>query len=58
MVALTSGEDGLESIDILARDCRSIIEDGGLLAIEHGAEQKDLVADLLDLDIAPHDLVL
>ena len=46
-VALSSGEDGLDSIGILARDCCSIIEDDGLLVVEHGAEQGEPIAELL-----------
>jgi len=46
-IALVAGEDGLDSIVTLARDCRAIIEDGGLLVLEHGAEQKDAVAERL-----------
>jgi release factor glutamine methyltransferase len=45
--ALAAGEDGLEAITILARDCPSIIEDDGVLLLEHGAEQKESVAELL-----------
>jgi len=46
-LALRAGEDGLESINKLARDCPAIIEDEGLLVLEHGAEQKNQVAELL-----------
>jgi release factor glutamine methyltransferase len=46
-VALAAGEDGLDSITILARDCPSIIEDDGLLVLEHGAKQRDQVAAVL-----------
>jgi len=45
--ALAAGEDGLEAITILARDCPAIIEDDGVLLLEHGAEQKESVAELL-----------
>ncbi len=45
--ALAAGVDGLDAIRILARDCASIIVDGGLLVLEHGAEQKEAVADVL-----------
>lgn len=44
--ALTSGADGLDAIRILARDCPPIIADGGVLVLEHGADQKDVVAEL------------
>ncbi len=46
-IALAAGEDGLESIRILARDCPAIIESDGLLVLEHGAEQSDQVAEIL-----------
>jgi release factor glutamine methyltransferase len=45
--ALSAGEDGLEAIRILARDCGALLEPGGMLLIEHGAEQRDSVADVL-----------
>lgn len=47
VAALAAGEDGLDAIGRLARDCPAIIEDDGLLALEHGAEQRDQVAELL-----------
>jgi len=46
-IALAAGEDGLDSITVLARECTSIIEDNGQLVLEHGAEQRDQVAELL-----------
>jgi release factor glutamine methyltransferase len=46
-IALRSGEDGLDAIGILARECCSIIEDDGLLVLEHGADQRDGVAEIL-----------
>ena len=46
-VALAAGENGLEAIETLARDCRSIITAGGYLVLEHGADQREAVADLL-----------
>lgn len=46
-IALTSGNDGLDAIRRLANDCRSIIEDDGLLLLEHGNEQRDAVAEIL-----------
>jgi release factor glutamine methyltransferase len=45
--ALAAGEDGLEAIPVLERDCTAIIEDDGVLLLEHGAEQKETVAELL-----------
>ena len=45
--ALAAGEDGLDAIRVLARDCGPILADDGLLALEHGSEQADVVAALL-----------
>jgi release factor glutamine methyltransferase len=45
--ALAAGDDGLDAIRVLARDCPAIIADGGLLVLEHGAEQKDAIAEVL-----------
>ena len=45
--ALVAGEDGLDAIRILARDCAGILVEGGALMIEHGADQADDVARLL-----------
>ena len=45
--ALVSGEDGLDAIRILARDCGALLEADGLLLIEHGSEQRDAVASIL-----------
>jgi release factor glutamine methyltransferase len=42
--ALSAGDDGLDAIRILARDCGTLLEPGGVLLIEHGAEQRDGVA--------------
>ena len=36
-----------KAIEILARGCPAIITSGGLLVIEHGAEQEEAVAALL-----------
>ena len=47
-LALISGSDGLEAIRRLAHDCLAVIEDGGLLALEHGNEQHTAVADILE----------
>ncbi|NIA26525.1 MAG: peptide chain release factor N(5)-glutamine methyltransferase [Desulfobulbaceae bacterium] len=46
-LALASGEHGFDAIKLLARDCVSIIADDGLLFLEHGATQKDQVAEIL-----------
>ena len=45
--ALEAGEDGLDAIRILARDCGALLQPGGVLLIEHGAEQRDSVAAVL-----------
>ncbi len=47
MLALKAGDEGLDAIEVLARGCPAIITSGGLLAIEHGADQQDAVAALL-----------
>ena len=49
-IALTSGDDGLDAIRRLSKDCRSIITDDGLLLLEHGNEQREAVADILAAD--------
>jgi len=46
-MALIAGPDGLADIERIARDCVSIIEPGGILLMEHGAEQRDQVAEIL-----------
>ena len=46
-LALAAGEDGLDAIEIIARDCPAVIAADGLLVIEHGAEQKERVAERL-----------
>jgi len=46
-IALTAGPEGLAAIETIARDSVSIIEAGGILLIEHGAEQRDQVAEIL-----------
>ncbi len=56
--ALAAGADGLDAIRILARDCAALLERGGMLLVEHGADQRDSVAALLRAqgwtDIACH----
>jgi len=44
--ALLAGDDGLDAIRTLARDCVALLEGGGLLLVEHGAEQQDAVKEL------------
>ena len=46
--ALAAGEDGLDAIRVLAADCRAILEDDGVLLIEHGADQAAEVSGLLE----------
>jgi len=46
-LALTSGDRGLDAIETLARDCTLIIANDGLLFLEHGATQRDHVAEIL-----------
>ena len=46
--ALTSGEDGLDDMRILASDCGAILADDGWLMLEHGADQQDGVAAILE----------
>jgi release factor glutamine methyltransferase len=44
--ALVAGDDGLDAIRTIARDCPALLAEDGVLLIEHGAEQEDAVADL------------
>ena len=46
--ALVAGADGLDAIRALAADCGALLRPGGLLLIEHGADQADDVAALLE----------
>jgi len=56
--ALRAGDDGLDAIRVLARDCGALLEPDGVLLLEHGAEQRDSVAELLHehgwTDVACH----
>lgn len=45
--ALAAGDEGLDAIEVIARDCREIISDNGVLVLEHGAGQQEAVAELL-----------
>lgn len=47
IIALAAGDEGLDAIDVIARDCRDILAADGLLVLEHGAEQKALVEEVL-----------
>ena len=46
--ALAAGIDGLDAIRVLATDCGELLADDGVLLVEHGAEQMDDVASLLE----------
>ena len=46
--ALAAGIDGLDAIRLLATECRDIMAVGGLLLIEHGADQEVAVAALFE----------
>lgn len=48
--ALASGDDGLDDIRILARDCAAILVDDGWLMLEHGADQQQDVASILEAE--------
>lgn len=37
--ALVAGEDGLDAIRVLVKDCRDILKPGGVFAFEHGSAQ-------------------
>ena len=45
--ALSAGEEGLDAIRILARDCGALLAPEGVLLVEHGAEQEESVSALL-----------
>lgn len=45
--ALDGGPEGLDAIRVLARDAGTHLAPGGLLALEHGANQAEAVADIL-----------
>jgi len=47
VAALVAGEDGLDAIRVLARDCGSILCADGMLLIEHGADQQSEVESIL-----------
>ncbi len=48
--ALTAGVDGLDAIRQLARDCTEVVAPQGVLLLEHGAGQKQAVADVLQAE--------
>jgi len=45
--ALVGGTDGLDAIRILARDCKPLLGNDGVMLIEHGADQATAVERLL-----------
>jgi release factor glutamine methyltransferase len=45
--ALVAGADGLDAIRVLARECRHLLRQGGLVLLEHGADQAGAVAAIL-----------
>lgn len=46
-LALASGDDGLDAIRIIAAGAGAVLEPGGWLLIEHGAEQHEAIAKIL-----------
>ena len=46
--ALLAGSDGLDAIRVLARDCGRFLKPSGLLMVEHGADQPEDVARILE----------
>lgn len=46
-MALAAGSDGLDAIRLLARGCGGLLDRGGVLLFEHGADQETGVARLL-----------
>lgn len=46
-LALNAGEDGLDAIRTIARDAAAVLERGGFLFLEHGAGQREAVAEIL-----------
>ncbi len=46
--ALVAGPDGLDALRVLAAECGRLLVPGGLLLLEHGADQAEAVSGLLD----------
>jgi release factor glutamine methyltransferase len=46
-MALVAGAEGLDAIRLLAQTCPGLLRHGGVLLLEHGAEQEQAVARLL-----------
>lgn len=47
-MALSSGPDGLAALRLIIRDARNFLKPGGALLLEHGYEQADAVAELMN----------
>jgi release factor glutamine methyltransferase len=47
MKALVSGNDGLEDIRLIISQSPQYLNKGGLLLLEHGYDQKDLIVNLM-----------
>lgn len=47
-IALATGEDGLAAIRVLARDCGALLGADAPLLLEHGVDQRDDVARILE----------
>ncbi len=45
--ALAAGPDGLDAIRVLASECRGLLDDDGVLLLEHGSDQQAPVAAIL-----------
>jgi len=41
--ALVAGENGMEAIEVLLRDCQCVLKPGGVFVFEHGSDQAELV---------------
>ena len=45
--ALVAGDDGLDAIEVLARECQAVLAGGGALIFEHGSTQAESVKERL-----------
>ena len=48
LMALSSGETGLEALEIIIQDARSYLNKGGWIVLEHGYNQQQQVAEILE----------